>query len=227
MEIIVGRKGEQSFPIKDRAVSGKHLKLTTMPDGNVQVEDLGSTNGTFIDGVRIIKKVVSRDTIIQMGSSFTFKISDILPKTPPKTNVQQSSTPAQPKQVPEYSISHLKMVWEEYDDTLAEIREKTQQLGKKRMVPMMLGSVSGVISAFVGQAAFITIPIAVTSFVFLFIAYRQKDTSHEDTKEAKNRLIKKYVCPNPNCHRTLPLQDYSLLSQSTNCPYCKCKWTTR
>ena len=53
MEIIVGRRGEQSFPIMDKAVSGKHLKLTTMPDGNVQVEDLGSTNGTFIDGVRI------------------------------------------------------------------------------------------------------------------------------------------------------------------------------
>ena len=80
MEIIVGRRGEQSFPIMDKAVSGKHLKLTTMPDGNVQVEDLESTNGTFIDGVRIIKKVVSRNTIVQMGSTFTFCISDVLPE---------------------------------------------------------------------------------------------------------------------------------------------------
>ena len=80
MEIIIGRRGEQSFPIMDKAVSGTHLKLTTMPDGNVQVEDLGSTNGTFIDGVRIIKKVVSRNTVVQMGSTFTFRINDVLPE---------------------------------------------------------------------------------------------------------------------------------------------------
>ena len=37
MEIIVGRKGNQSFTITDMSVSGKHLKLTTLPDGNVEV----------------------------------------------------------------------------------------------------------------------------------------------------------------------------------------------
>ena len=82
MEIIVGRKGNQSFTITDMSVSGKHLKLTVLPDGNVEVEDLGSSNGTFIDGVKIIKKVVSRNTTIQMGSRYTFKVSDVFPETP-------------------------------------------------------------------------------------------------------------------------------------------------
>ena len=41
MEIIVGRKGQQPFEITDRSVSGKHLKLITMSDGNVLIEDLG------------------------------------------------------------------------------------------------------------------------------------------------------------------------------------------
>lgn len=234
MEIIVGRKGNQAFTITDMSVSGKHLKLTTLPDGNVEVEDLGSSNGTFIDGVRIIKKVVGRNTTIQMGSRYTFKVSDVLPEAPkaqnPKVQTpQQPNTPVppQPKPVPEYSIKHLKHVWDEYEETIAEIREKTQQMSKKRMIPMMLGSFSGLISAFVGSGAFITIPIAIFSFIFLFKAYNEKDTSHEDTKAAKDMLINKYVCPNPECHRSLPHQDYSLLSQNTNCPYCKCKWTTK
>ena len=80
MEIIVGRKGQQPFEITDRSVSGKHLKLITMSDGNVLIEDLGSSNGTFINGVRIIKKVVSRDTIVQMGQNYKFKIGNVLPE---------------------------------------------------------------------------------------------------------------------------------------------------
>lgn len=227
MEIIVGRKGNQAFTITDMSVSGKHLKLTTLPDGNVEVEDLGSSNGTFIDGVRIIKKVVSRNTTIQLGSKYTFKVSDVFPKAPQVSTSQQSNSLAQPKPVPEYSIKHLRLIWDEYEETIANIREKSQQMGKKRMIPMMLGSFSGLISAFVGPGAFVTIPIAVVSFIFMFKAYNEKDTSHEDTKAAKDTLINKYVCPNPECHRSLPHQDYSLLSQNTNCPYCKCKWTTK
>lgn len=235
MELIIGRKGDQAFTITDMSVSGKHLKLTTLPDGNVEVEDLGSSNGTFINGVRIMKKVVSRNTTVQMGAKYTFKVSDVLPEAPKVSIPQRQSAPAQPKPqeqpkpkpVPEYSIKHLKYVWDDYEESIAGIREKTQQMQKKRMIPMMLGSFSGIISAFVGSGAFITIPIAIVSFIFLFKAYNEKDTSHEDTKAAKDTLINKYVCPNPECHRSLPHQDYSLLSQNTNCPYCKCKWTTK
>ncbi len=227
MEIIVGRKGDQPFSITDKSVSGKHLKLTPLPDGNVLVEDLGSTNGTFIDNVRILKTTVSRDTVIRMGTNYTFKVSNVLPEVSREPSQKKSKNANQPKEVKEYSISHLKDVWDEYEDTLAQIKENTQKLAKKRMVPIMLGSASGLVSAFVGPVAIITIPIAVVSFYYWFKLYKEKDTSHEDTKEAKKILIQKYVCPNPDCHRTLSLQDYYIISQHTNCPHCKCKWTTK
>lgn len=227
MEIIVGRKGSQSFPITDKSVSGKHLKLTALPDGNVEVEDLGSSNGTFINGVRILKKVVSRDTVVFMGSSYSFKVSDVLPVLPKTSDNAQKGAAEKPKAQPEYSIAHLKDIWDNYEESMADIRANAQKMGKKRMIPIMLGSVSGIISAFVGQGAYVTIPIAVFSFLFYIITYFEKDTSMEDTKAAKEFLIKKYVCPNPDCHRSLPHQDYMMLSQNANCPYCKCKWTVK
>lgn len=116
MEIIIGRKGEQPFQITDRLVSGKHIKLTTLSDGNVQVEDLGSSNGTFINGVRIIKKTVTRDTIVQMGPNYRFKIGDVLPEIRKTPDAQQQTKP-----VEEYSISHLEDVWNQYSAAKDEL----------------------------------------------------------------------------------------------------------
>lgn len=231
MEIIVGRRGDQSFPITDKAVSGKHLKLTTMPDGNVQVEDLGSTNGTFIDGVRIIKKVVTRNTIVQMGTTFTFLVSDALPKAKVPPTPQTPPTP--PKPVAEYSIANLERVWNDYEKDQAEIKDKAQAIGKRRMLPMMIGMASGTLSSILGmilslQTLCITVPATLICLIMYIRAYNQKDTSFEDQKVAKKKFIKHYTCPNPDCHRYVGnLGEYMLLKQNTNCPYCKCKWTTR
>ncbi len=52
-EITVGRDITNDFVINDAEVSRKHAKLTLVGD-RYQVEDLNSTNGTFVDGQRLI-----------------------------------------------------------------------------------------------------------------------------------------------------------------------------
>jgi hypothetical protein len=52
--IILGRDGELSTLFgDDPLVSRSHARLTITDNGSVQVEDLGSTNGTFINGTGI------------------------------------------------------------------------------------------------------------------------------------------------------------------------------
>lgn len=48
--IILGREGNQPFPIKEDAhgVSRRHAQITIRDDGEWFLEDLGSSNGTFI-----------------------------------------------------------------------------------------------------------------------------------------------------------------------------------
>lgn len=52
--IHVGRVEEgNDLVLQHPTVSSKHARLTRQPDGSVLVQDLGSTNGTYIDGERI------------------------------------------------------------------------------------------------------------------------------------------------------------------------------
>jgi suppressor of ftsI len=57
-EIVVGREGD--LRVEDTQVSRRHAAVRPVPDG-VEVEDLGSSNGTFVDGKRIEGKVTLRE----------------------------------------------------------------------------------------------------------------------------------------------------------------------
>lgn len=49
----IGRSADNGLPINDAEVSRRHAQLVQLSDGNYTIEDLGSTNGTFVNGVRI------------------------------------------------------------------------------------------------------------------------------------------------------------------------------
>ena len=47
--IVIGRDPGSDFVLEDEEVSGKHARVTPAPDGSATVEDLESTNGTFVN----------------------------------------------------------------------------------------------------------------------------------------------------------------------------------
>ncbi|MFC9290772.1 FHA domain-containing protein, partial [Streptomyces sp. NPDC057052] len=51
--IRVGRSAEADVPLDDPDVSRLHCAVTLSADGRVTVADLGSTNGTTLDGTRV------------------------------------------------------------------------------------------------------------------------------------------------------------------------------
>jgi pSer/pThr/pTyr-binding forkhead associated (FHA) protein len=49
----IGRATGADFIVDAALVSRVHCRLTALPDGQLEVRDLESTNGTYVNGVRI------------------------------------------------------------------------------------------------------------------------------------------------------------------------------
>lgn len=67
-EVLIGRGAELPVPLADDLVSRKHARLT-IRGNQVTIEDLGSTNGTFVNGVRVKSAQLRTGDRILIGTS--------------------------------------------------------------------------------------------------------------------------------------------------------------
>ncbi|WP_437034627.1 FHA domain-containing protein [Streptomyces sp. enrichment culture] len=70
-EIRIGRSADADVPLDDPDVSRLHCAVTVGPDGRVSVADLGSTNGTTLDGRRVGPRPVrfAPGALLRIGES--------------------------------------------------------------------------------------------------------------------------------------------------------------
>ena len=68
--MVIGRDPNSDIVINDAEVSRQHARLTMGADG-YQIQDMGSTNGSFVDGARLEGATVSMNNgqIVQLGSN--------------------------------------------------------------------------------------------------------------------------------------------------------------
>ena len=67
-ELVIGRSSELDMVLIEDMVSRKHAKITLAP-GQITIADLGSTNGTFVNGEKIKKARLKEGDRILIGTS--------------------------------------------------------------------------------------------------------------------------------------------------------------
>ncbi len=201
-----------------------HCRIDIDQLGNSKLTNLKEQNVTYVNGIEIETKTIKPDSIIAMGKDcFSIKAATIFNAIRQAT--QNNTSITRPTQNC-YSIIHLKEVWETYEKRLEEIQRTQIITNRRRILPMMigmLGSIAAPVLALTSKeinTLYVTIPISVIAFLIYFMNYTAKDTSIEDKKEANDKFMDNYVCPNPDCNTFMGNQPYKLLRQKKKCPNC-------
>jgi DNA-binding CsgD family transcriptional regulator len=70
---LIGRASRADLSLDDEGVSRRHAKLAIGEEGVVNLIDLGSTNGTFLNAARIDLAIVREGDRIQIGPDVTLR----------------------------------------------------------------------------------------------------------------------------------------------------------
>jgi adenylate cyclase len=73
--IVVGRAVTSDIPIYDPTISRRHAELSLTDDG-VKVKDVGSSNGTFLNGARVSDAVATENDVITFGK-VAFRVKEV------------------------------------------------------------------------------------------------------------------------------------------------------
>jgi hypothetical protein len=68
-QVVIGRSSELDMVLVEDMVSRKHARISVNGAGNISIEDLGSTNGTFVNGEKVKQAMLKEGDRILIGTS--------------------------------------------------------------------------------------------------------------------------------------------------------------
>lgn len=235
-QIIIGRRGNQPFPLHDPKVSGKHAVLTIHEGGQIELTDTNSTNGTYIYDGRAFKRLmpnkvyrVTGDSMIQLGPDTRFHVRRLLPAV----GISQSPQPPQPPKQ-RVDISHLRRISDRYNETKMALETKASSINGLRSLTLVASLVAGtggyVISEMFGfgekdviERGIISIMLAVMIIVILLgIINNKSKTIVRDRNENEKQYAIKYCCP--KCQMSFKGRVYENILSEGRCPRCKTEY---
>ncbi len=225
--ITLGRNESNNKVFPQVDISGQHAKITQINNNEYEVEDLNSTNGTYVNGYRIRKAKISNkdqlrlsmDTIVDVPSLFGVKLP--FPSIPPKSTPKDFTN----------EFAQLKEIYDNYKRERAKITiDYNRRTGLVRGV---LTSVPMVAIMFIamgmGQDGEQKIRNSLGMSMMLLMTlgstlanYFTSDNSKMLAKleELDENFRIRYVCPNSNCQHQLNGQSWNVLHNTGECPKC-------
>lgn len=250
MEYIIGREGNQPFKIDNTGVSRRHARLEILPDGGMVIEDLGSANGTFVNGQRVVRRTLTLNDQVRLGLSYPLDIRQFAAKEKPSAAVQSSSsrqtvvptaTPTKQTKKKEPALSPeemrkirqdfaaLRQVYDRYEQDKIAIRKEAASARVKRMLPplgisfvsLMAGLFIGGEMAFILRPLFGVISLGLVGFT-TYSYYKVQTGQPERLAQLEKQFKIDYVCP--HCGVFLGDLPFENLRNQGHCRKCKVEW---
>lgn len=245
-QIIIGRQGNQPFALNDPKVSSRHAVLVVHENGQLQLMDTNSTNGTFIYNGRDFARIqpqksytVTADSMIQLGPETRFHVRKLLGSQivggQPGGGVQKDPISVQPPKPPKRrDISHLRKISDRYTEKKMELEAKSANINSMRsltlVASLVAGGGGGLLAENLGFGADnkaaswilgIVLALVLIVVLMLIISNRSQKLMRQRNENEHDYAVK-YCCP--ECGVSFRGKVYENILSEHRCPKCKTEY---
>ena len=214
MIIRLGKATDNEVVADHPHVSRHHARLTRDQEGRLLLEDLGSTNGTFVNDAQVLRKYVVPTDRVRLGDASEWLVSEIL-----KYNNDYSA---------EFEL--LKRVYDDYVDAKVKIQSANQfKTRLLQSLPFAIPGIVGVIVGFLGKGSmtWFSVSLLITGcapMIGIYLGAKQSARTPAQLQALANQFKIDYVCP--KCGTFLGEVPWESLRNRKQCPACKAKWVS-
>lgn len=214
MIITIGKANDNDFITNDPEVSRHHARLLSEADGSWLLEDLESTNGTFVNDSRIARKRLHRQDRIRLGTHCEVTLQELL-----KAGNDYSEEFAQ-----------LKKVYDHYVQEKVRIQSSNQfKTRLLQSLPFALPGVVGVTIGFLGKGSSTLFVLSllitiVAPTIGIYFGAKQAAKIPAQLQALAHQFKIDYVCP--KCGTFLGEIPWESLLNRKQCPVstCHARW---
>ena len=207
----IGRAADNSVVSEFEDVSEHHARILVVGREMI-LEDLNSTNGTFVNGSRI-RKAVLKPTDQVSVALHPLNIRPIFAKLLSDSEFNDYTE----------EFNALKTVYDEYEEEKEKIIKESQR--KTSIKKFLIMSLPVILFAFFffGKKYYYPIYMALNSVLTAFALFLANDKKKDEKlKQAKIEFTKKYRCP--RCKTYQLSKEWELHRDDKQCPNCKATW---
>ena len=226
----IGRHSANAIVIPDGKVSGQHARLIQCTDTRFVLEDLDSKNGTFVNGVRITRKIIDNQDALQLADT-NYTVAQLLQLQRGEPAKSAAPPQASPRPHPGHDkpsldftdqFTDLKRVFEQYPQLRRNCRHREKMI---RTGSVILSSIIG-ISAVVSTGGGALLPIMSGAGLSMLIPTLCSTllSTEEKLEIIDKEYRERYRCPNPACRDPFGAREWELLAQQKTCRRCQAIW---
>lgn len=224
----IGRDSSNDVVIPNNDISSNHARVTNLGNDQFEIVDLGSLNGTFVNGYRILKVCISANDELRISQN-PGKVIDLASLFNLQKNAPKHIKTDESDFVEEFA--RLKEIYDNYQKTRIRIN-KNHQLKTSiiravfTFAPLVIFKV--IISSMdpADQAGFASnfIVFSVLGST-IGVAATGNMSPIEKISQLDEEFKVKYVCPNPKCRRPLGMVPWTNYYNQGLCGFCKAKYS--
>jgi pSer/pThr/pTyr-binding forkhead associated (FHA) protein len=219
--VTIGRSPECEFRIDKGSVSKKHCRLRLIDPRLVEIEDLGSTNGTFADGTRLNPGERAKYTSgvqLTLGMDTPLDLTKVLKgiqviKPSAKQNDQVPGIIGQPIKAEEKkSFDELESVWREYQERQASIGNAGSGIA---MGGMAASSAVAGVAALIPGGQMLGLLIGVGGSLMSRYLSQQKVSKLRNDFSYEDMFLQVYACP--RCKESFQKKPWITIRECLKC----------